>query len=78
MNTRSIPLEAGLVLIVALVWAVLAAVYYFTPSLGMPGYVRVWGAGAIVFLVLALPLLRFRRWRALRSGETANTDNHPR
>ena len=58
---RIIPLEAGLVLGVALVWAILAAVYRFSPALGMPGYVRVWGAGAIVFLVLALPLLRWRQ-----------------
>ena len=61
MKMRIIPLEAGLVLGVALVWAILAAVYRFSPALGMPGYVRVWGAGAIVFLVLALPLLRWRQ-----------------
>ena len=60
MNARPIPLEAFLVLGVALVWAILAAVYHFSPALGMPGYVRVWGAGAIVFLALAMPLLRLR------------------
>jgi hypothetical protein len=60
MNARPISLEAFLVLGVALVWAILAAVYYFSPALGMPGYVRVWGAGAIVFLALATPLLRLR------------------
>ena len=60
MKKRSIPLEAGLVLGVALVWAVLAAVYRFSPALGMPGYVRVWGAGAVTFLALAMPLLRWR------------------
>jgi hypothetical protein len=59
-KARSIPLEASLVLGVALVWAILAAVYYFSPALGMPGYVRVWGAGAVVFLALAIPLLRLR------------------
>ena len=32
----SIPLEVGLVLGVALVWAVLAAVYRFSPALAMP------------------------------------------
>jgi hypothetical protein len=69
MTTRSEPetprrrlgLEAGLVLAVAAVWAVLAAVYQFAPSLGMPGYARVWGGGAAVFLLLAVPLLRGRR-----------------
>jgi hypothetical protein len=60
MNARPISLEALLVLCVALVWAILAAVYYFSPTLGMPGYVRVWGAGAAVFLALAIPLLRHR------------------
>ena len=61
MKMRIIPLEAGLVLGVALVWAILAAVYRFSPALGMPGYVRVWGAGAVMFLALAMPLLRWRQ-----------------
>lgn len=63
MIHRSIPIEAVLVLVVAAVWACLAAVYQLSPSLGMPGYVRVWGAGAVVFLALAVPLLRRRRER---------------
>ena len=66
MKRRSIPLEAGLVLGVALVWAILAAVYRFSPALGMPGYVRVWGAGAVMFLALAMPLLR---WRQVGNGD---------
>lgn len=66
MKLPSIPLEAGLVLGVALVWAVLAAVYRFSPALGMPGYVRVWGAGAVMFLALAMPLLR---WRQVGDGD---------
>ena len=33
--------------------AAIAPVYALVPSLGMPGYVRVWGGGAVVFLVLA-------------------------
>ena len=66
MKLPSIPLEAGLVLGVALVWAVLAAVYRFSPALGMPGYVRVWGAGAVMFLALAMPLLR---WRQVGHGD---------
>ncbi|MBP2312508.1 hypothetical protein [Azospirillum soli] len=45
--------ELWLTLTIAAVWAVLAAVYAFVPSLGMPGYVRVWGGGAVLFLLLA-------------------------
>ena len=66
MKFPSVPLEAGLVLGVALVWAILAAVYRFSPALGMPGYVRVWGAGAVMFLALAMPLLR---WRQVGNGD---------
>ncbi|CAO3357992.1 hypothetical protein [Azospirillum melinis] len=45
--------ELWLVVVIAAVWAVLAAVYALVPSLGMPGYVRVWGGGAVLFLGLA-------------------------
>jgi hypothetical protein len=45
--------ELWLTLAIVAVWAALAAVYAFVPSLGMPGYVRVWGGGAMLFLVLA-------------------------
>jgi hypothetical protein len=45
--------EIRLLLAVAAVWLVLAAVYALAPGLGMPGYARVWGAGAVVFLALA-------------------------
>jgi hypothetical protein len=45
--------EFWLTLAIVAVWAALAAVYALVPSLGMPGYVRVWGGGALVFLALA-------------------------
>jgi hypothetical protein len=45
--------EFWLTLAIVAVWAALAAVYALVPSLGMPGYVRVWGGGALVFLMLA-------------------------
>ncbi|HYD29654.1 MAG TPA: hypothetical protein VEB64_02185 [Azospirillaceae bacterium] len=45
--------ELLLTLVIAAVWAALAAVYALVPSLGMPGYVRVWGGGAVLFLGLA-------------------------
>lgn len=53
--------ELWLVVAVAAVWAALAAVYAFVPSLGMPGYVRVWGGGAVLFLVLAWVLVAVGR-----------------
>lgn len=53
--------ELWLTLAIVAVWAVLAAVYAFVPSLGMPGYVRVWGGGAVVFLVLAAVLVAVGR-----------------
>ena len=49
--------EMLLNLAVVVVWSGLAAVYALAPGLGMPGYVRVWGAGAVVFLGLAVVLL---------------------
>jgi len=53
--------ESLLLLAVAIVWSVLAAVYALAPGLGMPGYARVWGAGAIVFLMLTAVLVMARR-----------------
>ncbi len=61
MSKLNMPIEAALVFAIAVVWGVLAAVYQFSPSLGMPGYVRVWGAGALVFVVLGALLARRRR-----------------
>ena len=48
--------ELLLLIGVAVVWFVLAGVYALAPGLGMPGYARVWGAGAAVFLALAATL----------------------
>ncbi|CAO3403935.1 hypothetical protein [Azospirillum palustre] len=53
--------ELWLVVAIAAVWAVLAAVYALVPSLGMPGYVRVWGGGAVLFLGLAGVLVAVSR-----------------
>jgi len=54
--------EADLLLSIAAIWALLAASYQFSPSLGMPGYVQVWGAGAVVFVLLAVPFI-VKPWR---------------
>jgi hypothetical protein len=60
-----------LVLPVALVWALLAAVYAFAPWGDMIGYARVWGFGSVLFLVLAGLLLR-------RTGARSSTEGrHP-
>ena len=53
--------ELWLVVVIAAVWAVLAAVYALVPSLGMPGYVRVWGGGAVLFLILTGVLVAVSR-----------------
>ena len=53
--------ELWLVVVIAAVWAVLAAVYALVPSLGMPGYVRVWGGGAVLFLGIAGVLVAVSR-----------------
>jgi len=55
--------ELWLTLAIAAVWAALAAVYALVPSLGMPGYVRVWGGGAVLFLLLAAVLAAATRRR---------------
>ena len=36
------------------VWGALALVYALVPAFDMPGSVLVWGAGAIIFLALAV------------------------
>jgi len=59
--------ELWLTLAIAAVWAALAAVYALVPSLGMPGYVRVWGGGAALFLVLAGVLAAVARRARRRS-----------
>jgi hypothetical protein len=58
--------EFWLTLAIVTVWAALAAVYALVPGLGMPGYVRVWGGGALVFLALAGVLVAVGR-RARRT-----------
>lgn len=66
--------EFLLTLAIAAVWAALAAVYALVPSLGMPGYVRVWGGGAALFLVLAGILLAASRKRPKTSRQGARNE----
>ena len=56
--------EVLLLIGVVVVWFVLATVYGLVPALDMPGYARVWGAGAVVFLVLAAILALAARRRS--------------
>ncbi|CAO3450504.1 hypothetical protein [Azospirillum largimobile] len=63
--------EVRLMLAIVAVWAALAAVYALVPSLGMPGYVRVWGGGAVLFLLLAIVLTLAGRGR--NTGETTRS-----
>jgi hypothetical protein len=39
---------------VAAVWIALAALYAFVPLFHMPGSAQVWGAGALIFMALAI------------------------
>lgn len=54
MSRKVEPVDAALLAFAALVWAALAVVYWLTPSLAMPGYIRVWGAGAVLLAALAV------------------------
>ena len=47
-------LDAVLLSIVVVVWGVLALMYATIPMIQMPSSFRVWGLGAVVFLVLAI------------------------
>lgn len=55
--------DIALIATAAGVWALLALVYALTPGLAMPGYVRVWGTGALLLLGLAGLLIQSRRKR---------------
>ncbi|MCZ7642213.1 MAG: hypothetical protein M5U33_05005 [Pseudorhodoplanes sp.] len=61
LREAAMKLEIVLMLAVAAVWLALALVYALVPSLNMPGYIRVWGIGALVFLALAAVLYRAAR-----------------
>ncbi|MCH7880072.1 MAG: hypothetical protein IIB69_00590 [Proteobacteria bacterium] len=47
-------LDAILLAIVCIVWSALALMYATIPMIQMPTGVRVWGLGAVLFLVLAI------------------------
>jgi membrane protein implicated in regulation of membrane protease activity len=45
--------DTTLIALVAAVWVALAALYALVPLFHMPGSAAVWGAGGLIFLVLA-------------------------
>ena len=50
--------DVTLIGVVFLVWAVLTTLYATIPMIYMPSSIRVWGAGAVMFLVLAAVIAR--------------------
>ena len=55
--------DTRLVMLIAFIWLLIAAAYtsFFLPIIAMPMGVRVWGAGALVFLVLAIVIFMAER-----------------
>jgi hypothetical protein len=54
--------EDGILIgLVFAVWAAIALAFTLVPMLAMPDMARIWGAGAVLFLVLAAVTLRRRR-----------------
>ena len=56
-------LDARLFAIVFVVWSALALMYATIPMIQMPTSFRVWGLGAVVFLVLTVLTARAGRGR---------------
>ena len=56
-------LDAVLLSIVAVVWGALALMYATIPMIQMPTSFRVWGLGALLFLVLTILTLLAGRGR---------------
>ena len=46
--------DAWLIASVGVVWVMLAALYALVPLFHMPGSAKVWGAGALIFVALAI------------------------
>lgn len=60
-------LDAALLGIVFIVWSALALMYATIPMIRMPTGLRVWGLGAVLFLVLTVIVL-LAASRGRRSG----------
>jgi hypothetical protein len=55
--------DSVLLAVVFVVWAVLATLYGVVPQFNLPGSTLVWGAGAAIFLVLAVAIAAAERRR---------------
>ena len=55
------------------VWAVLAALYAFVPLFHMPGSAQLWGAGALLFVALAILIARVEAKARHRSARERAT-----
>ena len=56
-------IDAVLLSIVAIVWGALALMYATIPMIQMPNSFRVWGLGAVLFVVLTVLTARAGRGR---------------
>ena len=64
--------DGWLIAIVFAVWGVLSLLYYTVPMIYMPTTARVWGMGALLFLVLTIVVaLAHRRSRRRRRPASA-------
>ena len=72
-------LDAVLLAIVFVVWGALALMYATIPMIYMPSSIRVWGSGAVLFLVLtAVTVLAGRKGKdRRRSRDRANARPGP-
>ncbi len=72
-------LDAVLLGIVFVVWSALALMYATIPMIYMPSSIRVWGSGAVLFLVLtAVTVLAGRKGKERRrSRDRANARPGP-
>ncbi len=70
--------DTWLIAAVSLVWLVLSILYFTVPMIHMPSTGRVWGLGALLFLVLAaLTALAEARGRAKRRVKQPTADPVP-
>ncbi len=56
-------LDTLLLSIVAVMWSVLSLMYFTIPAIQMPSSYRVWGMGAVIFIVITILSARADRKR---------------
>ncbi len=68
-------LDSALIAIVFVVWGVLALIYATVPMLYMPPSIRVWGLGALLFLILAGVIAWAERGTRRTAGRSRQSPN---